>query len=126
MRKTPYTPYGKGRDGENEAALFLEKKGYRILARNFRCRTGEVDIVCEAGELILFVEVKSWRNLSDEALGNAIDFRKQRRIVRTARYFLLQNPVFVDRGVRFDVVFLNARAGTVRHIEGAFEAPCLE
>ena len=116
----------KGRSGEDQAIRFLQKKGYQLLDRNFRSRTGEVDIVCEADELILFIEVKSWRSLPDEALEVSIGVTKQQRIVRTARYYLLQNPHLQERGIRFDVVLVNPSTGTVRHIEGAFEASCPE
>ncbi len=118
--------HDKGRSGEQAVTEYLEKKGYGILARNFRSRTGEVDIVCEAGPLILFIEVKSWAAFAPEALGPAIGSGKQKRIVQTARYYLLQNPHLRDRGVRFDVVLINPKAGTIRHIEGAFEAECPE
>lgn len=76
--------------------------------------------------MLLFVEVKSWKSLPDEALESAVGPTKQKRIVQTARYFLHRNPLLQNRGVRFDILFVNRTAGTIRHIEGAFEAPCPE
>ncbi|TVR69769.1 MAG: YraN family protein [Spirochaetaceae bacterium] len=116
----------KGRRGEDLAACYLQQKGYRILARNFRCRAGEVDIVCETERTLLFVEVKSWRVLPRDALEPAIGPAKQKRIVRTARYFLHRYAPPSEWGIRFDVVFINPETGTIRYIEGAFEAPCPE
>jgi putative endonuclease len=116
----------RGRDGEDRAAHFLEQKGCRILSRNFRNRAGEVDIICEAGALLLFVEVKTWRSYPEDQLGPAIGVLKQRRIVDVARYFLWLHPELRERGVRFDVVMVNPESDRIRHIEGAFEAPCPE
>lgn len=115
-----------GLDGEEQAARYLEQKGYRILSRNFRNRTGEVDIVCEAGALLVFVEVKTWRSYNEDQLGSVIGVPKQRRIIDAARFFLLQQPRLRTRGIRFDVVMINPGTKRIRHIEGAFEASCPE
>ncbi|POR02821.1 hypothetical protein AU468_06085 [Alkalispirochaeta sphaeroplastigenens] len=116
----------KGQEGEARAVAWLEEKGCQILARNFRCRAGEVDIVGEEGGTILFVEVKAWRVFPEDALERALGPRKQGRITGAARVFLQKNPQFRDRSLRFDVICIDQGAGTVRHIQGAFEAACPE
>lgn len=114
-----------GRDGEERAAAYLCKKGLHILARNFRTRRGEVDIVAEADGRIVFVEVKAWRAAGPADLERSISLRKQRRIAGAARVFLHQHRQSVRRGewpCRFDVVLLQSD-GAIRHIEGAFDSP---
>lgn len=105
---------------ETLAQRYLEQNNWQIVARNVRCRHGEVDIVgVDAGEIV-FVEVKGWRTLPVEALQYSIGPVKRRRIITTARYFLLQNPRFEVLPVRFDVVLIGAVGGGVYHIRDAF------
>jgi putative endonuclease len=110
----------RGALGEDTAVTFLLEKGWKVLARNFRSRAGEIDIIAEKGEQVAFVEVKSWAVLPRGELEHSVDMRKQQRIVRTARYYLSRNPQLSDRHLRFDVVFLGPGAAEIRHIENAF------
>lgn len=89
---------------EKEAGAYLTARGYRILTYNFRNRKGEIDIVARDGRYLVFVEVKYRRN---ERTGNpleAVDYRKQRTICQTARYYLLTHGYGMDTPCRFDVV----------------------
>ncbi len=107
----------KGQAGERQAEAFLVGQGYEVLARNFRTRRGEVDlIVCRSGRLA-FVEVKKWDVLPPESLGQAIGPLKRRRIVEVARSWLSRHP----RAERpcFDVILL--RGGEVLHLPDAFD-----
>ena len=116
------TGHDRGRRGEDIAAAYLRKKGYRILSRNFRTRRGEVDIVCGTGNRTVFVEVKTWTTMGADQLGRAIDREKQRRIVAAARQFLLFHPESAGSvSPRFDVVFVQSRC-TVLHVQGAFDS----
>jgi len=91
-----------GREGEALAAAFLQQKGYQILARNWRCRLGEIDIIAvKQGELV-FVEVKSGHNSFFNPL-DKIDQRKKAKLTALAQYYLdyvYQKEV----PVRFDAV----------------------
>ncbi|MDR3335487.1 MAG: YraN family protein [Treponema sp.] len=109
---------GLGREGENRAAAALEAAGMRIIARNIRSRTGEIDIVALEGEVIVFVEVKAWSVYQFEALEYSIDRRKQRRIIETAKYFLASHREYNSMAVRFDVVFVGPHA--ITHLVSAF------
>jgi putative endonuclease len=111
---------GKGAAGEARAAELLSRGGWRLLARNFRSRAGEIDIIAERGEVVAFIEVKSWSAMPVGELEHAIDRRKQQRIARTARLFLAGRPDLADRRLRFDVVFLGNGPDDTRHIENAF------
>lgn len=89
---------------EEQAAKYLESRGLRITERNFRCRTGEIDLIARDGEYVVFVEVK-YR--STECAGNpleAVDREKQRTISRVARRYLLSRYHSLDVPCRFDVV----------------------
>ncbi len=89
---------------EAMAAQYLEKQGYEILEKNFRCRLGEIDIVAREGAYLCFVEVKYRRSGVMGWPEEAVDANKQRRISRAADYYLLSHAAGFDVGVRFDVV----------------------
>lgn len=106
--------------GEDSAAGLLERKGMRVLARNWRCKVGELDLVAMDGPTIVFVEVKcrSREWLYDPAL--AVDQRKQLRLRRVAEAFIaMEHPSYRD--CRFDVVSVVAgRPLTLTHLVDAF------
>ena len=108
----------KGRAGETAAASFLEERGMRILERNFRSPRGEVDIVALDHETIVFVEVKTWSYHSIDALEQALDSKKQHKIVETSKYFLSLNRKYRYMAVRFDVIFISP--GGITHLASAF------
>lgn len=107
-----------GKAGEDEASRFLETAGFRILARNFRSRRGEIDIVAEDAGTVVFVEVKSWKCCGIEDLERSIDARKITRLVETAKFFLSLNREYNGMAVRFDVVFIGNDGP--RHLASAF------
>src|SRR5208337_1195566 len=82
----------KGARGEDVAASYLELKGWNVLARNFRTRVGEIDIIARRGDQVAFVEVKSWQSVPREDLARSIGPRKRARIARAARLFLSRRP----------------------------------
>src|SRR2546426_11439969 len=94
---------GLGRTGERLAAEVLTNRGYRILERNFRCGYGEIDLVAEDGQELVFVEVKTRRG---EAFGRpeeAVTIHKQRKLVQVASYYLDLHTC-AERSWRIDVV----------------------
>jgi putative endonuclease len=108
----------KGREGEEKAAACLEKAGMRIIARNVRSRTGEIDLVAQDGETIVFVEVKTWSVYGYDDLAYGVDLKKQRRIIETAKYFLSVHREYNSMAVRFDVIFIGPEA--ITHLVSAF------
>lgn len=112
-----------GNEGEQAAADSLRKSGYRIVARNHRCRRGEVDLIAERGELLVFVEVRTRATAAFGAPEETVDSRKQRRVIAAARDFLARwrGP---ERGVRFDVIAVvdGAAGPQLTHLENAFDA----
>jgi putative endonuclease len=108
----------QGREGENRAAAALEAKGMEIVARNFRSRSGEIDIIARENDTVVFVEVKTWAYYGIEDLRLGIDQKKQRRIIETAKYFLREHRKYKGMGIRFDVVFISPH--DIVHLASAF------
>jgi len=93
----------RGKRGEELAAAYLVKAGYRIIERNYRCLFGEIDIVAQEGEILVFVEVKS---RTSEAYGDpqlAVGRRKQQQLSRISVHYLAERRLR-HRPARFDVV----------------------
>lgn len=104
---------------ESQAAEYLEKKGYHILERNYRCRQGEIDLIAMDGSYLVFVEVKYRSGRSKGHPAEAVNIKKQRRIIRTAGYYCYEHRIPEDHPSRFDVVSI--LEGETEHIENAFE-----
>ena len=103
---------------ERQAETFLKAKGYRILARNYRCRSGEIDLIARDGECLVFVEV---RYRTDTGKGHpleTVDARKQRRICKVSDVYRYQNHISTDTPVRYDVVAV--LGDELVHLENAF------
>jgi len=108
-----------GKKGENLAVFSLESGGMEIIARNFRSKYGEIDIIALEGETIVFIEVKSWSVYGMEDLQYSVDIKKQSKIIKTAKYFLSTNRKYSNMAVRFDIVFVRDTAPAANHPEGA-------
>ncbi len=93
-----------GEQYEQLASSFLEKEGYRILERNFRCRQGEIDIIAFDQEYLVFLEVKYRKDGRMGSGAEAVDFAKRRRIIRCAQYYLMKHAEYASAPCRFDVV----------------------
>lgn len=113
-----------GSKGEDYAVKYLKRKKYKIIQRNFRTRYGEIDIIAETGDCILFIEVKTRHTDSLTQPYEAVDFRKQQRLINTAKIYLSQNNT--DKFCRFDVceVYVDRQdlnLKSINYIEAAFE-----
>ena len=112
-----------GQRGEDAAAKFLKRKGYRLLARHLDSRLGDLDIVAVDGRTVVFVEVKTRTTTDAGHPTEAIDQRKQRRMTQAALAFLKANRL-LEEAARFDVVAItwaeDAARPTIEHFENAF------
>jgi putative endonuclease len=108
--------------GEDLACRHLEAAGFRILARNFRCRSGEIDIVASEPPTTVFVEVKDRSSRSHGEGFEAVTFRKRQRIVRAARLFAASRGLS-ESPLRFDVISIDRTQDPpkLRHDRGAFD-----
>ncbi len=96
----------RGQAGEDLACAHLSERGLRILARNFRCRVGEIDVIAQDGDTTVFVEVKERTGASHGAAVEAVTAGKRRRLVRSARVYAAQNGLS-ESALRFDVVAID-------------------
>ena len=103
---------------EDDAAHYLEERGLRVIARNYRTRLGEIDLIARDGEWLVFVEVRMRSTGGHGGALESITERKQRRIIVAAKQYLMRFPRVPP--CRFDVVVLQG-AGP-RWLRGAFEA----
>lgn len=97
-------PPGKGAAAEALAARYLEAQGLRIVARNFRCRGGEIDLVAAEGDTLVFVEVRLRGNDRFGGAAASIDARKQARLQLAARAYLARCAT--EPRCRFDAVVM--------------------
>ena len=114
-----------GNDGEKRACDYLLSAGYEILERNWNTKTGEIDIIVKKGETLVFVEVKTLPNATSDMLSSVLGKQKQKRIVKTAKHFMLKHRQYSNSYVRFDVIVLDMQGlPPVYHIENAFFEMC--
>jgi len=119
-----YTSKEIGDEGESLAASYLERRGYVLVDRNWRCDAGEIDIIAEDEDETVLLEVKTRLALEEEADTMpelAVDSKKQRRYRRLALLYLADHPHVSS--VRFDVIAINLiaeRTARLRHLIGAF------
>ena len=108
-----------GAQGEDRAAAWYVGEGYEILARNWRCRDGEIDLICTKGRRGVVCEVKTRSSLNYGHPAEAVTVVKQRRIRRLAARWLAEGgPPFNPTEIRFDVAAV--LPGEISVIEGAF------
>ncbi|MGE4549145.1 MAG: YraN family protein [Intestinibacillus sp.] len=118
------TPGETGRQGEDFAAGYLERNGYTILARNFRVRQGEIDLIAECGGYVAFIEVKTRADGHFAKAREFVTLQKQRRLVAASLAWLVANPSALQP--RFDVIEVYWPKGAalpraIQHLENAFE-----
>ena len=113
-----------GAYGEEQAARYLRRHGYRILERNYRCRMGEIDIIARKGRYLVFAEVKLRKDDRFAEAREFVTYTKQRRILAAASLYLSSHEEELQP--RFDVIEIYAPHGEtapirIEHIEDAFE-----
>jgi putative endonuclease len=110
-----------GEAGEDLAAQYLKQHGLNILEHNFRFGRGEIDLIAEDGEELVFIEVKARRSTAFGAPEDAVTEKKQEQIQMVADGYLFQHNID-DRPCRFDIVAIEYRHGLaeIRHLRDAF------
>lgn len=104
-----------GKSGEEIVVTFLKQQGYNILAQNFFCRYGELDIIATKDDVLACVEVKT-RNTKTEFMHDLVPASKQKKMIMTARHYI--STLSRQYAVRFDVAFVVQEK--IEYIEGAF------
>ncbi len=113
-----------GSQAEDEALRYLSDKGLVAILRNFHCRMGELDLVLHDGDTLVIVEVRSRRSRRFGSAGETVDYRKQRKLVRTAGFLLQRYPNLGRANIRFDVLAIHEDGSTprIQWYQHAFDA----
>ncbi len=112
-----------GKKGEDIAADYLRNKGFKIIARNYRDKFGEIDIIAKDRSTWVFVEVKTRHSIRFGLPEEAVTMTKQRQIIRVASNYLLRHQL-LDEPVRFDVIAIIMKPANseITHLAAAFES----
>jgi putative endonuclease len=116
----------KGKQYEDQAREYLVQRGLTLLNQNYHCRFGEIDLIMLQQEVLCFIEVKFRANMGFGGAASAIPLQKQKKIVKTALFFIAQNTRFAQHAMRFDAFLIQRRASNQNHnvnwIQNAFYA----
>ena len=117
--KTAPSASSEGARGEALAADYLKSRGFTVLEQNYRCRSGEIDLVAQQGNRLVFVEVKTRKSTLYGEPKEFVNPAKQRRLRSAAMHYLMSHPVAENLLLRFDVAEVIGE--TLRYTEDAFE-----
>lgn len=93
-----------GNTSEDIALAYLQEQGYQLVVRNFRCKTGEIDLILKKEQYLVFVEVRSRTGRDYGEPSESVNRKKQDKVRKTAQYYLYCNPQFASYYCRFDVI----------------------
>lgn len=116
---------GAGQYWEDAASTYLKRQGIRTLMRRYRCRMGELDLVCTDETTLIVVEVRARSSRHVVSALASIDARKRRRIILATRHLLMRHPAWYNRPLRFDVIAIDdidAPTPSFQWIANAFDA----
>ncbi|WP_415262907.1 YraN family protein [Pseudomonas chlororaphis] len=114
-----------GQDAEAQALRHLEQQGLRLLAQNWLCKRGELDLVMLDGDTVVFVEVRYRQHTQWGGALGSIDARKRQKLILAAQFFLQRESHWSNHPCRFDVVAIDSAPGTTTHLNwlrNAFES----
>jgi putative endonuclease len=109
-----------GRGAEDQALLFLQGQGLKLIARNWRCKAGELDLVMRDADTVVIAEVRKRGRADYGAAAETVDRRKQQKLVRATKLLLARRPDLAEAPLRFDVVTLDG-AGAIEWLREAFD-----
>lgn len=110
-----------GNDGEQRVNDYLKKNGHQVIDRNWRTRTGEIDIIAYKEETLVFLEVKTIPNGTLDMLQRELNQQKFKRILKTSKRFLLNHREYSNSYVRYDVIVVDMPGyESIYHVENAF------
>lgn len=115
----------KGQQAEDQACQYLEKQGLRLITRNYRAPFGEIDLICQHKDILVFVEVRARSSVVFGGALASVTRTKQQKILKTAQHYLLKNKLQDKMPVRFDVVGLEGYGGQIHWIQHAFGSEAL-
>jgi putative endonuclease len=110
-----------GKKAERQAEQYLRAQGLAVVKRNFRCRTGEIDLIMLDGKTLVFIEVRHRSNPQFGSGAETVDWHKQRKLIRAASHFLATHPRYNGCECRFDVVASDAVTEQLQWYRHAFD-----
>jgi len=113
-----------GQDAETLACDYLLKNGLNLITRNYRCKTGEIDLIMRDKDALVFVEVRFRRNQNFGSSSETVNYFKQQKLLRTAQFYLLQHRLTDKVPCRFDVIAITQATAqpAIEWIKSAFTA----
>jgi putative endonuclease len=112
----------RGREAETRAWQYLESRGLRLLQRNYRSRRGEIDLVLQDQDSLVFVEVRFRRESRFGSGAESVDWRKQSKLIACAQHYLQNHPGIARQPCRFDVISVGGPEESIEWIRNAFSA----
>ena len=109
-----------GQQAEQTACQFLQSQGLQLVTQNFRCACGEIDLIMQDKDTLAFIEVRTRQHKQFANALESIDRNKQRKIIRTAHYYLQQKNLTFKMYCRFDVIAINPKSQLFEWIKNAF------
>ena len=107
--------------GEKIANKYLVENGYQIIKKNFRCKQGEIDIIASKLNELIFIEVKTRRNIQFGYPCEAVGKTKQKHILNVAKYYMWRNNIIENYNIRFDVIEVHySNNYYINHIQNCF------
>ncbi len=106
-----------GRRAEQDACDYLERQGLRLVERNYRCASGEIDLIMRDRDTLVFVEVRYRRSRRFGGGAESVDRRKQGKLSATAAHYLQTHPGAARRPCRFDVIALTGADNGHPHVD---------
>lgn len=97
-----------GESAEQDACNFLVKNKLKLITRNYRCKFGEIDLIMQDKQSLVFVEVRYRKNSQFGSGAESITANKQRKLIKTASHYLQQNPKTAQYAARFDVISMSS------------------
>jgi len=112
----------RGKDAENRACRYLQAHGLQLLHRNYRSNRGEIDLILQDTDSLVFVEVRYRRQPGFGSAAESVDWRKQSKLIACARHFMQAHPDTARQPCRFDVISVKGSSSDIEWIQNAFIA----
>ena len=112
----------RGKDAEDRACHYLQAQGLQLLQRNYRSKRGEIDLILQDKDSLVFVEVRYRNNPRFGSAAESVDRRKQSRLIACAQYFMQTHPDSCQQPCRFDVISITGSTAAIEWIANAFAA----
>jgi len=112
----------RGKDAENLACKYLQTRGLQLLHRNYHSKAGEIDLILQDKDSLVFVEVRYRARAAHGSAAESVDWRKQSKLIKCARHFLQAHPDTASQACRFDVVSVSGPSDAIDWIQNAFIA----